>query len=198
MIEVNALYAPVFHSIFVNMALLQSPFIELGLPDVVNYGSLGRVIGHELSHAFGPERYNYGYRGGQFQWYSLAWNLEFHKRLLCLISQIDGVAKSKTLGVNTLEESFADAAGMERAILAYQILPKGPMFLGYTQDQLFFVVGCFAFCSADAYTVRPTGRYPPAALRCNLPAMNLREFGLAFKCPQGAPMNPLRRCTFLS
>ncbi|EEC18351.1 endothelin-converting enzyme, putative [Ixodes scapularis] len=198
MIEVNAFYAAMFHTIVIKTGLIQPPLIDLSLPHVVSYGGLGRMIGHELSHAFDPQRYNFSYRGGKSRWYSDAWDREFHSRLHCLSTQINEAANSRTLGKNTLDESFADTVGMEKAILAYQTLPKGPTQFGYTQDQMFFVAGCFGFCSSRGYTVIPASIYPPPALRCNLPAMNLREFGFAFKCAQGAPMNPIRRCSFYS
>ncbi|KAM7305206.1 neprilysin-like [Ixodes scapularis] len=198
MIEVNAFYAAMFHTIVIKTGLIQPPLIDLSLPHVVSYGGLGRMIGHELSHAFDPQRYNFSYRGGKSRWYSDAWDREFHSRLHCLSTQINEAANSRTLGKNTLDESFADSVGMEKAILAYQTLPKGPTQFGYTQDQMFFVAGCFGFCSSRGYTVIPASIYPPPALRCNLPAMNLREFGFAFKCAQGTPMNPIRRCSFYS
>ncbi|KAG0416567.1 hypothetical protein HPB47_006328 [Ixodes persulcatus] len=116
MIEVNAFYAAMFHTIVIKTGLIQPPLIDLSLPDVVSYGGLGRMIGHELD----------------------AWEREFHSRLDCLSTQINEAANSRTLGNNTLDESFADSAGMEKAILAYKTLPKGPTHFGYTQDQMFF------------------------------------------------------------
>ncbi|KAL1426664.1 hypothetical protein MTO96_018135 [Rhipicephalus appendiculatus] len=226
-LAVNAFYTPVFHVIVVTGAIMQaslaarrferfrnesrggfvankSPFaVDTG--DVaINYGSLGRIIGHELSHAFQMSTSSLDDHVQPLTLYSPASRKEFLARLNCLAKQVNDGSGSQTLGNNSIAEAFADNAGLEKAYLAFKALtqsdptifskPANP--LGYTAQQLFFVSSCFVFCAFQGYAFERNTVYPPPFLRCNTPAMNSPDFGNAFTCAQGAPMNPLVRCNF--
>ncbi|KAH7984198.1 hypothetical protein HPB52_017924 [Rhipicephalus sanguineus] len=207
-LAVNAFYTPVFHVIFVTGAIMQaslaSPFAVDMQEMAINYGSLGRIIGHELSHAFHVGISSLDEHVQPFTLYSPSSRKEFVARLNCLAKQVNDGSGSQTLGNNSISEAFADNAGLEKAYLAFKALtqsdpliytkPANP--LGYTAQQLFFVSGCFVFCAFQGYAFERNAVYPPPFLRCNTPAMNTRDFGAAFSCPQGAPMNPLVRCNF--
>ncbi|CAN7939779.1 unnamed protein product, partial [Ixodes hexagonus] len=139
LLDANAFYLPHLHMVFIETPLLQLPFIDLSLPAAVNHGTLGRVIGHELSHAFGPSASWISRRGGVLPLYSKRSKQEFENRLSCLALEVNQNSGSRSLGFISIEESFADSAGLEKAYLAYQRLPKEPSQFGYTQEQLFFV-----------------------------------------------------------
>ncbi|XP_075540049.1 neprilysin-1-like [Dermacentor variabilis] len=174
----------------------------------INFGSLGRVIGHELSHAFDATHSTLDQHVQPLMLYSPSSHKEFLTRLACLAKQqINDASGSQTLGNNSISEAFADNAGLEKAQLAFKALLRqesevklggnGPAAsLGYTAQQLFFVSGCLMFCSGQGYTFSQNDIYPPPFLRCNAPVMNTREFGVAFGCAQGTPMNPIIRCNF--
>ncbi|KAM7308667.1 neprilysin-11-like [Ixodes scapularis] len=186
LLDANAFYLPHLHMVFIETPLLQLPFVDLALPAAVNYGTMGRVIGHELSHAFGPSASWLSRRSDVLPLYSNQSKQAFDNRLSCLVEQVIQNSGSRPLGLNSIEESFADSAGLEKAYLAYQRLPEEPSQFGYTQEQLFFVSGCFGFCSMDGLAVAWNQLHLPPKLRCNTPVMNLRQFGRAFGCTQEA------------
>nr|XP_050028437.2 endothelin-converting enzyme 1-like [Dermacentor andersoni] len=205
---VNAYYMPVFNVVVLSGTILQSPFAMDADVPAINFGSLGRVIGHELSHAFDATHSTLDQHVQPLMLYSPSSHKEFLTRLACLAKQqINDASGSQTLGNNSISEAFADNAGLEKAQLAFKALLQqesevklggdGPAAsLGYTAQQLFFVSGCLMFCSGQGYTFSQNAIYPPPFLRCNAPVMNTREFGVAFGCPQGTPMNPIIRCNF--
>ncbi|XP_065301394.2 endothelin-converting enzyme 2-like isoform X3 [Dermacentor albipictus] len=205
---VNAYYMPVFNVVLIPGTILQSPFAMDADVPAINFGSLGRVIGHELSHAFDATYSTLDQHVQPLTLYSPSSRKEFLTRLACLAKQqINDASGSQTLGNNSISEAFADNAGLEKAQLAFKALLRqesevklsgnGPATsLGYTAQQLFFVSSCFMYCSDQGYTFSRNAFYPPPFLRCNAPVMNTREFGVAFGCAQGAPMNPIIRCNF--
>ncbi|XP_037561258.1 neprilysin-1 [Dermacentor silvarum] len=203
-LAVNAFYMPVFHVIFVTGAIMQSPFAVGTDEPAINYGSLGRIIGHELSHAFQESTSSLDEHVQPLTLYSPSSHKEFLGRLACLTKQVNDGSGSQTLGNNSISETFADNAGIQKAYLAFKArLQSDPLLnvkpsnqLGYTAQQLFFVSGCFVFCAFQGYAFDHNAVYPPPFLRCNMPAMNTRDFGAAFSCAQGAPMNPIIRCNF--
>ncbi|XP_075530515.1 neprilysin-11-like [Dermacentor variabilis] len=203
-LSVNAFYMPIFHVIYVTGAIMQSPFAVRADEPAINYGSLGRIIGHELSHAFYVSTTSVDEHLQPFRLYSPSSYKEFLGRLACLAKQVNDGSGSQTLGNNSISETFADNAGIQKAYLAFKaLLQSDPLLndkpanpLGYTAQQLFFVSGCFVFCAFQGYASDQNAVYPPPFLRCNMPAMNTRDFGVAFSCAQGAPMNPIIRCNF--
>lgn len=197
MINVNAYYVPVNHLMVVPSAIIAPPFLMKGVPEAVNYGAIGKVLGHEMTHSFDPLLSNKSRTGDEITWWSPAPYETFIQKYNCVIAQLETLTKSRIQAVATVAEAFADTAGTEKAHLAYRTLPLQPSLLGYTQEQLFFVASCFGFCGPSAYRYRsPPGLYPAVALRCNLPVANQQRFAAAFQCPSGASLNPRERCTF--
>ncbi|KAL1414180.1 hypothetical protein MTO96_007659 [Rhipicephalus appendiculatus] len=165
--KVNAFYLPLFHIMAILPAIMFPPFVPHGVTLAVTYGSIGKILGHELSHA-----------------------------LRCVISQLVNYTDSDVHAFNALSEAFADTAGTEKARLAYATLPTQQGVLGYSPEQLFFVAGCFQFCAKNPYSWDTRDIYPTYALRCNMPVSNQKHFAEAFKCPAHAALNPSTRCTF--
>ncbi|XP_070385502.1 endothelin-converting enzyme 1-like [Dermacentor albipictus] len=194
MVTVNAYYMPVNHLMIIPTAIIAPPFVTLSVPDAVNYGAIGKVLGHELTHSFDPRLSNTSSKGDAIEW--LGSYVNSTKLLSCVHDQLLDYTRSPTHARSAVSETFADTAGTEKAYLAFKTLPPQPGLLGYTQEQLFFVASSFEFCSRSAYDYRRTGLYPAVVLRCNLPAGNQPGFAAAFRCPKGAPLNPARRCSF--
>ncbi|XP_054934029.1 neprilysin-1-like [Dermacentor andersoni] len=195
-VQVNAFYLRLYHIMAILPAIMAPPYVSPGLAPAVNYGSIGKILGHELSHAFDP-RFTTQTRTGDFAtWWSQSSYANFKDRLECVRSQLANYTDSESHGFNALSETFADTAGTEKARLAYDSLPSQPGMLGYSQEQLFFVAGCFEFCAKSPYSWEALGKYPAFALRCNLPVSNHKNFAKAFKCPTGTALNPPKRCSF--
>ncbi|KAH7981904.1 hypothetical protein HPB52_001752 [Rhipicephalus sanguineus] len=196
MVIVNAYYMPVNHLMVIPTAIVAPPFVTLSMPEAVNYGAMGKVLGHELSHSFDPRLSNASRTGDAITWWSRGSYDNFTRLLSCVHDQLLEYTGSAVHARSALSETFADTAGTQKARLAYETLPPNRGSLGYTQEQLFFVASCFEFCSRNAYDYRQMGLYPAVALRCNLPAANEPRFAAAFRCSEGAALNPAKRCNF--
>ncbi|XP_077540899.1 endothelin-converting enzyme-like 1 [Haemaphysalis longicornis] len=195
MANVNAYYKPFEHIIIIPDAILAPPFLSLSVPSPLNVGGIGKVLGHELTHALDPLLSGHTDGG---DWYTARSLAGFLALLECVRAQLVNATGDHVHSNNALNEAFTDTAGTEKAYMAYRTLPiESPDFLGYTREQLFFVASCFVFCSPGGYTATLPGyRYPVFAQRCNLPASNNVHFAKAFNCSRGAPMSPQMRCSF--
>ncbi|KAH6932054.1 hypothetical protein HPB50_002721 [Hyalomma asiaticum] len=200
---VNAFYLPVYHVMVIPAAILHPPFYVDGYPHSYNLGSLGHVLGHEMTHAFDPDMGLYDRSGQRKDWWTAASRIQFESRLDCLrrmyntISWAEGVAH----GDYALAENFADSGGLLKAYRAFRAArtdsgPAVPANLaGFTEEQLFFLSSCFKWCSTE--DKQGAGSYSPPRMRCNVPLMNMPEFAEAFKCRPGKTMNPAIRCDFM-
>ncbi|CAN7944081.1 unnamed protein product, partial [Ixodes hexagonus] len=184
MIRTNAFYAPLWHLMVIPGGILFPPFVMESAPAAINYGGIGRVLGHELTHAFDREYGTISRTGDIHDWYSNDSRKAFEEKLQCIVDK------------SSLAESFADTAGVEKAYLVYEEATSGPGMTGYTADQLFFLSGCFIFCGRERQGMSTSRIYPPLYLRCDLPAANLDRFAEAFHCRRNSPLNPTVRCDF--
>ncbi|XP_075529910.1 endothelin-converting enzyme homolog [Dermacentor variabilis] len=193
---VNAYYVPVMHVMAILPAIMNAPFVPQAVPAAIHYGAIGKVLGHELTHAFDPLFSNVTRTGAAATWWSKESFANFSSRLKCLRKQLQGFTDDKVHSKNALSETLADTGGTEKARLAFSTLPAQGGILGYTQEQLFYIAGCFEFCAVGGYKWNKTSLYPAKVLRCNLPARNQERYAAAFSCSKGSPMNPEERCTF--
>lgn len=207
MILVNAFYLPIYHWVFVMDAIMFAPFYELSVPESVNYGALGHVVGHEVTHGFDPALGVFNESGLKGDWWSSTSRKEFDDRIECLRKLYNEVkwAAGSRYGDTALSENFADCGGMEKVLRAFRSLgPQDPVTLGehqFTGEQAFFVSSCFKWCdktpphAADAGMMEDiTTLYSPMRMRCNVPLMNTPAFSEAFSCARGTVMNPIKRC----
>ncbi|KAH7933211.1 hypothetical protein HPB49_010349 [Dermacentor silvarum] len=194
----NAFYYPLYHIMVVLPAFMAPPAVSQTVPVAVNYGAIGKTLGHELTHAFDPLFTTLSRTGEATTWWSVQSFTNFRSRLDCVRRQLKNYTADEVYSKNALSETFADTAGIEKARLAFASLTAQTGILGYTQEQLFFIAGCFQFCSEGAYVWGIQKQYPPWVLRCNLPAQNEKRFAAAFNCPIEAALNPKKRCTFHS
>jgi putative endopeptidase len=209
---VNADYSPQMNDINFPAGILQPPFFDRTQDDAVNYGSVGSVIGHELTHGFDDEGRQFDGKGNFADWWTPADSKQFTERADCVVNEFNGFVAVDDLHVNgklTLGENLADLGGLKLAFLAYldraqkagvDLQQKGSAeYGGLTPHQQFFV----AFGQHWCENVRPedlrlgieTDPHSPAKFRVNGVVTNLPEFQRAFACKTGQPMAPANRCT---
>jgi putative endopeptidase len=142
---VNAYYYPPANEIVFPAAILHPPFFDVNADDAINYGAIGSVIGHEISHGFDDQGRRYDGKGNLTDWWTAADNEEFQRRARALVQQYSSFSPLEGLRVNgelTLGENIADLAGVTMAYRAYQLSlagRKAPVLDGYTGDQRFFL-----------------------------------------------------------
>ena len=209
--QVNAFYSPSENSIRFPAGILDGTFFQSDWPSYMNYGSLGAVAGHEITHGFDDEGSQYDGEGNLVDWWERATKEKYTEKANCIKDQygnytveVDGETLNIN-GLNTLGENIADAGGFKEAIRAYGRLvakqgpePKLPG-LPYTPRQLFWISGANFYCTA----YRPeflkmtvlTDTHSPDRFRVNGPLRNSEEFAADWNCPLGSPMNPEHKCT---
>ncbi len=142
---VNAYYNPSFNEIVFPAAILQPPFFDPNADDAVNYGGIGAVIGHEISHGFDDQGSKYNGDGVLANWWTPEDRKNFKARTDALVKQYSAYEPLPGLHVNgayTQGENIADLAGLTIALKAYHISLDGkaaPVIDGYTGDQRFFL-----------------------------------------------------------
>lgn len=142
---VNAYYDPSFNEIVFPAAILQPPFFDPHADDAVNYGGIGAVIGHEISHGFDDQGSKYDGDGRLHNWWTAKDRKNFDAKTKALTAQYDSYEPLPGLHINgaaTLGENIADLSGLTVAYKAYHLSlkdKKPPVLDGYTGDQRFFL-----------------------------------------------------------
>ncbi|KAH7968537.1 hypothetical protein HPB52_009549 [Rhipicephalus sanguineus] len=213
MVVVNAFYVPIYHMIVIPPGIMFSPFLKAAdVPAALNYGSLGHVIGHEITHSFDEDFGLYNKFGEREDWWSQESRANFRDRLSCL-RRLYNEASAGTgidFGDTALAENFADCGGMVKALNAFRNLGQQSVMTlkgrEFTAEQLFFISSCYKWCwpTRDSARLRKDGDkddfvkfYSPMDMRCNVPLMNMPEFEQAFACTNGSYMSSLSRCEVL-
>lgn len=192
---VNAYYNPGMNEIVFPAAILQPPFFDAEADDAVNYGGIGAVIGHEISHGFDDQGSKYDGDGNLRNWWTDADRTAFEKLANRLVAQYEGyeaLPGKKLNGRLTLGENIADLSGMAIAFKAYRISlggKEGPVIEGYTSSQRFFLgwAQIWRRKYRDAELVRRLVIDPhsPSHFRANGPVTNLDAFYEAFNVKVG-------------
>ena len=196
---VNAYYNPPMNEMVFPAGILQPPFFTRGAPDAVNYGAIGMVVGHELTHGFDDQGRQFDASGNLADWWTPAVSAEFDRRAACVARQFDGYLAVDDVKVNgklTLGENIADLGGLKLAFSAYRASragkPAEAPVAGFTPEQAFFLGYAQAWCTAirpeQARLRAATDPHAPPRWRVNGPLSNLAEFAQAFACPAGSPM----------
>jgi putative endopeptidase len=142
---INAYYNPSFNEIVFPAAILQAPFFDPKADDAVNYGAIGAVIGHEISHGFDDQGSKYDGKGVFQDWWTKEDRANFDARTAALVKQYDAyepLPGLHVIGQNTLGENIADNAGLAIALKAYHLSLNGkpaPVLDGYTGDQRLYL-----------------------------------------------------------
>jgi putative endopeptidase len=204
----DAYYNPLLNEIVFPAGILQPPAFSMDANDAVNYGAIGVVIGHEISHGFDDEGAQFDAQGRLHNWWAPDDLNRFHERTACVVKQFDGYFIEPGIHHNgklVLGESIGDLAGVRIAYRAFQLSQQGkpplPPVDGFTPDQQFFIAwGQFrgdAVRPEFARTMVQNDPHPIGKFRVIGPLSNLSEFQKAFSCPAGAPMvrRPEERCS---
>ncbi|KAL8599693.1 hypothetical protein ACOMHN_064139 [Nucella lapillus] len=208
---VNAFYSSTKNQIMFPAAILQPPFYSKGYPKSLNYGGIGMVIGHEITHGFDDKGRQYDKDGNLIQWWDDLVIKRFKHRAQCIIDQYSNYTikevNTQVNGIQTQGENIADNGGIKEAYRAYQEWvkqrgeeePRLPGMLSYTHEQLFFInfaqVWCGAMRPEAAINRIRTSFHSPGRYRVIGTLQNLRSFSEAFQCSEHSYMNPTSKCS---
>lgn len=195
---VNAYYNPGFNEIVFPAGILQPPFFNAKADDAINYGGIGGVIGHEMTHGFDDQGRLYDLDGNLKNWWTAEDSANFMAKANILVGQFNGYTVLDTLHVNgelTLGENIADMGGITIAYAAFKKTKEGQsteLIDGLTPDQRFFV----GWATVWRQNVRDEEQrrrlvvdpHSPGKLRCNGPVSNMPEFYAAFNIKEGDKM----------
>jgi endothelin-converting enzyme/putative endopeptidase len=195
---VNAYYSPQHNDINFPAGILQPPFFDNHIDAAVNYGAIGSIMGHELTHGFDDEGRQYDAEGNLRNWWTPEDEKEFEKRAECFIKEYSAFTPVDDVHLNgklTLGENTADNGGVHLAFMALMKSLEGksqPKIDGFTPPQRFFLAWGQAWCE----NVRPemarmwaqTDPHSPGRDRVNGVLGNMPEFREAFACHDGQPM----------
>jgi len=194
---VNAYYNPLQNEIVFPAAILQPPFFDAKADDALNYGGIGAVIGHEMTHGYDDQGSRFGPTGNFENWWTEADSKNFAGLTGKLIKQFDGysVDGQAVNGKLTLGENIADLGGLATAYDALQKASAGqedPKLEGFTRDQRFFfnwaTVWRTKYTPENAKVRLATDPHAPAQFRAMGAPSNLPTFAAAFQCKPGTPM----------
>jgi predicted metalloendopeptidase len=195
---VNAYYSPEMNEIVFPAGILQPPFFDMNADDASNYGAMGAVIGHEMTHGFDDEGRKFDAQGNLRDWWTPEDAKNFNERAACVEKQFDSYLVQDDIHENgklVLGESIADLGGLNLAYRALQKAERGkkPALIGgLTADQRFFL----SFAQIWASNDRPeferlmvnTNPHPLARFRAIAAPSNMPEFARAFDCKEGDAM----------
>lgn len=192
---VNAYYNPGLNEIVFPAAILQYPFFDPQAEDAVNYGGIGAVIGHEISHGFDDQGSKYDGDGNLENWWTDQDREAFTKLTQQLVAQFasyEPLPGKRVNGELTLGENIADLSGMSIALKAYRLSLNGkeaPVMDGWTGDQRFFIgwaqIWRRKYRDAEMVQRLLTDPHSPSRFRANGPVANLDEFYGAFGVKEG-------------
>jgi putative endopeptidase len=209
---VNAYYNPVENNINFPAGILQPPFFSKNIDDAVNYGGIGVVIGHELTHGFDDQGRQFDAQGNLRDWWTQADAQAFEQHAACIVNEYGNFVSTEVNGqpvhLNgklTLGENTADNGGLRVSFAAMkkaqaqsgksdQELTKD----GFTPEQRFFLGFAQVWCSnakpEELLLRSKTDPHSPGKFRANGTVQNFPEFGKAFGCKVGQPMMPQNPC----
>jgi len=201
---VNAYYNPQENNINFPAGILQPPFYDPKVDNAVNFGAIGAVIGHELTHGFDDQGSQFDAEGNLRDWWTPKDREQFDKLEACFVNEYDGFVAVDDLhlrGKLTLGENTADNGGLRIAHMALlDVLGAGPQkpIDGFSPEQRMFVGWGQIWCESERpefarlmVTVNP---HSPGKFRVNGVVSNMPEFQKAFACKDDAPMVRNPRC----
>jgi putative endopeptidase len=201
---VNAYYDPLMNNINFPAGILQPPFFDNKMDDAVNYGGIGAVIGHELTHGFDDEGRQFDAKGNLHDWWTEVDAKEFTERAACVADEYSSMSVAPGVHINgklTLGENTADNGGARIAYMALMdaiAARTSPKIDGFTPEQRFFLSFGQIWCANE----RPeavklqvqTDPHSPPKYRVNGTVQNMPEFQKAFSCQPGKPMVKQSAC----
>jgi putative endopeptidase len=204
---VNAYYDPSMNDINFPAGILQPSFYDPKQDDAVNYGHIGAVIGHELTHGFDDEGKKFDAKGNLSDWWTADDTKKFEARTDCVVNEYGNFVAVDDVKVNgklTLGENTADNGGLLIAYMAYldRAKKEGVDLMakrdGYTAPQRFYIGFAQNYCeNSRPESIRNqvlTDPHSPDHFRANGAIVNQPGFAAAFGCKKGAPMVPVNSC----
>ncbi|MBX3298148.1 MAG: M13 family metallopeptidase [Acidobacteria bacterium] len=196
---VNAYYSGTFNEIVFPAGILQPPFFNAAADDAINYGAIGGVIGHEISHGFDDQGSKFDAEGNLKSWWTESDRQKFEERAACVVEQFNGYEVQPGLRINgrlTLGENIGDLGGLNIAYTAFRHSLEGkarPADIdGFTPEQRFFLgwAQVWATKSTAEFERQQVLSDPHSAARyrVNGPISNMPEFAKAFGCKAPAKM----------
>ncbi len=195
---VNAYYNPVNNEIVFPAAILQPPFFNQNADDAVNYGAMGAIIGHEITHGFDDQGRHYDANGNLTDWWTKEDAEKFNKRADGLVKEFDTFTPVDTMHINgrlTLGENIADLGGLTVSFTAFkktEEYKENKKIDGFTPAQRFFLSWAQAWRNnirdKDLMLRLKTDPHSPNKQRVNGPFRNLSAFWAAFNVKEGDPM----------
>ncbi|HYD83762.1 MAG TPA: M13 family metallopeptidase, partial [Opitutus sp.] len=196
---VNAYFSPVTNQIVFPAGILQPPFFDTRLDDAVNYGAIGAVIGHEITHGFDDQGRRYDADGNLVDWWTEEDATRFRERAQLVVEQFNNYQALPGLAINgqlALGENIADLGGTSIAFEALQRSLEGkpvpPKIDGFTAEQRFFISWAQQWRTAyreDAMRLQVArGPHAPGNFRAFGPLVNLDSFYAAFEIKEGDAM----------
>lgn len=190
---INAYYHPMLNEIVFPAAILQPPFFDQHADDAANYGAMGAVVGHEMTHGFDDQGRKFDAGGNMVDWWTKEDGEEYDKRVAVMVRQANAVQVhgQSVKGELTCGENIADLGGLRLALRALKERPE-KVIGGLTPTQRFFYgwSQCWRMNvkkerAMQLLTIDPHG---PNEMRCNGPLSNMQEFLDAFDVSEGSPM----------
>jgi predicted metalloendopeptidase len=202
-LEVNAYNWIQANAITVPAGILQFPFFGHDL-QVLNYGFLGSILGHELTHGFDNTGRKFDHDGNENMWWTNHTIEEYEKRSDCFIQHYESYLvpdiEEKISGKMTLDENIADNGGLREALMAYRKYvddfgeePKLPGFEQYSNEQMYYLAFANNWCEAttrESLSNSILDEHSPNSIRVIAGLTNSDEFSEVWKCEKGSGMNP--------
>ncbi len=195
---VNAYYRGSMNDINFPAGILQPPFFDKKIDDPINYGAIGAVVGHELTHGFDDQGRKYDADGNLRDWWTAEDGKKFEERAQCIVDEYGSFTAVDDVKVNgklTLGENTADNGGVRLSYMALQSdlknKPQGPID-GFTPEQRFFLgyaqIWCQNVTPENARVRAFTDPHSPGRYRVNGVVSNMPEFREAYHCKPGSAM----------
>jgi predicted metalloendopeptidase len=196
---VNAYYNPTLNEIVFPAGILQPPFFDPNADDAINYGGIGAVIGHEMTHGFDDEGAQFDAEGNLKNWFAEGDLEKFQARAKCVEEQFGAYAVEDGTRLNgklVAGESIADLGGLAIAYAALQRSmagkPRPADVDGFTPEQRFFLGWAQVWAENDrpefVKLLVDTDPHPVSSFRVNGPLSNMQAFAAAYGCKEGDPM----------
>uniref|UniRef100_A0A914M2G4 Peptidase M13 C-terminal domain-containing protein n=1 Tax=Meloidogyne incognita TaxID=6306 RepID=A0A914M2G4_MELIC len=202
---VDGYYKWAFNSLAIYGGIMHSPWFDPTFPEPLNFGGIGTLLGHEISHGFDSSGFHFDENGDRIDEKDLdkETNKKMEEKFECFIEQYNNY-ENNNLRPNTrftLSENIADNAGIRASYKAWKLFTTSPKKIKnlnkslnqFTDEQIFFIGNAFTYCSVmteeDKNNYAKTDNHAFPKARVNLPLSNFQAFAKAFECSSGTKMN---------
>lgn len=206
MVDVNAYYYHQENTFILNAGLLQEVFFRSDRPNYLNYGSIGEIIGHEITHGFDSFGKQFDKTGKLQNWWNPLTAKMFEEKAACIVKQYADFRVERVdmavNGINTQDENIADNGGVAFAYQAYKqtrpLVERHLPGLNFTTEQLFWISygmeNCEKMTDEMLKLTLHMDTHSPGIFRLNGVVANSADFARDFHCPVNSPMNPQVKC----